>query len=71
MPIGVPPHEPVYHFQTAPAERVPVNERVDDPAEHKKVGEAFNDNGAEGKTFTIIETLAQLEKHPLFSARTK
>ena len=40
VPTGVPPQEPEYHFHEAPAERFPVNERVDDPAEHKNVGDA-------------------------------
>lgn len=71
VPTGVPPHVPEYHCHIAPAESVPVKPSVDDaPAEQKNVGEALIVAGAVGVGFTIIITLLQFEKQPLFSART-
>lgn len=71
VPAGVPPQEPEYQCQVAPAESVPVTVSVDDaPAEHKNDGEALADEGAEGIGFTFTITLLQFEKQPPFSART-
>ena len=67
----MPPHAPVYHCQVAPGERVPVTASVDDPAEHKKAGEAFPDKGDAGVEFTVTDVLVQFEKQDPFSALTK
>ena len=71
VPAGVPPHEPEYHCQVAPGERVPVKVRVDDKAEHNEAGEALEEAGAEGVGFTFTSVLLQFEKQLPFSARTK
>lgn len=71
VPAATPPHVSEYQCQLAPTESVPVAVRVDEPAEHKKVGEAIAVKGADGVTFTAIGTLLQFEKHAPFSARTK
>ena len=56
-----PPHEPVYQCHVAPAESVPVTERVDDAAEHIDALEAFAMEGAEGVEVTFIVTFLQVE----------
>lgn len=61
VPAGVPPHVPEYQFQVAPAERVPVNESVEVPAEHKKDGEEFEAEGDDGVGLTVIVVLLQFE----------
>ena len=61
VPAEAPPHDAEYHCHVAPGERVPVTVIVDEPAEHKKAGDAFNPVGEEGKELTVIKTLLQFE----------
>ena len=61
IPSGVAPHEAEYQCQLAPAESVPVTERVDDAAEHIDALEAFAEEGAEGVEVTFIVTFLQVE----------
>ena len=71
VPTAVPPQVPEYQCHVAPTDNVPVNVSVENvPEEHKNDGEAFTEAGAVGVALTFIITLLQLEKHPLFSART-
>ena len=70
MLTKVPPHEPEYHVHVAPGDNVPVNVRVDEPAEQSEVGFAFAAVAAAGVVFTVTVIFLQPEKHPAFSART-
>ena len=61
VPTEFPPHDAEYHCQVAPGESVPVTVSVEEPAEHKKEGDALIVEGDEGTGLTVIKTLLQLE----------